>query len=700
MSGGPESQERVVAGRYRLRRRLGSGGMGTVWHGEDVVLGRDVAIKEVTFPPGTAAADRETLRERIRREARAAAQLDHSAAVTLHDVVEDGAATYLVMQYVPAETLSEVIDRQGPLTPQQTAQVGLAVLGALRAAHERGIVHRDVKPSNVLLSGHGHTSLGRVFLTDFGIALSAGDPSLTSTGVILGSPGYMAPERARGALAGPESDLWSLGATMFTAVEGRAPYVGDDVQATLSAVMVGDHAPYMRAGPLRPVLSQLLERDPSKRITATQLENALVAIASSPVSRSPVAAWPPPPDVTDPDVAAETALLRIGSNGAAPLAAAAKDNQLPTSSSNRRTPARQMSWRLRLAILVAAALVAVGLFWTVSPDDDDSSSDPGAATTAPSQNPTSVPLSAAPATSAPPASGGVSDPEPTTDAASPSSTTAPTVSAPRTTEQAPSTIPATSPPPTAAPEVLPPLPATAQTSSEQLRATIDALDDLTAAQLVAAGADADEVLESLRQIDSLEGGPRSSAAVVANTSAAASVVAGDLDPTVGDRVRDVLDNVARPDRLVDLVQLAETDPPALGERGRAVHWLLHSLDHQVPAGETSARAAELLQFVTEGVDEGELSGAFATAAVPTLQELADPAAFEELRALLADVERDPGAIGPAQQQVVESLRALTELPVFPQGNTASDLVALLRQDGQVTPAFRDVAVPLLLPLVR
>ncbi|MDQ4038069.1 MAG: serine/threonine protein kinase, partial [Actinomycetota bacterium] len=311
MAGGLHNGERVVANRYRLHERLGSGGMGTVWRGEDVVLGRDVAVKEVTFPFGTSGAEREVLRERIRREARAAARLDHPGVVTLHDVVEEGLATYLVMQYVPAQTLSEFIARNGPLSPHQTALVGLAVLGALRAAHARGILHRDVKPSNVLLSKQDESALDRVLLTDFGIASSPGDSRLTTTGLVIGSPGYIAPERARGGVPGPASDLWSLGATLFTAVEGHPPYDAGDPVATLAAVLVGEHAPYVRAGPLQPVLDRLLERNPAERMGAAEAKQALDEVAASPLNRASMVLLPPSPDAIHPKAAAETVVLHL-----------------------------------------------------------------------------------------------------------------------------------------------------------------------------------------------------------------------------------------------------------------------------------------------------------------------------------------------------------------------------------------------------
>lgn len=277
-----ETVERTVAGRYRLLDRLGSGGMGTVWRAQDVVLGRDVAVKEVTFPPGVSDEEREVLRERTRREARAAARLDHPSAVTVYDVAEEDGIPFLVMELVEARTLSEVIRTDGPLSPHRTAEVGLAVLGALEAAHAQGILHRDVKPSNVLLREDG-----RVVLTDFGIATFTGDSSITSTGLLLGSPSYMAPERAKGEQPGPPSDLWALGATLFTAVEGRAPFDKGEPLPTLTAVVTGDHAPYVAAGPLAPVLDGLLEKDPALRSDAATACRSLQEVLDGAATAQP-----------------------------------------------------------------------------------------------------------------------------------------------------------------------------------------------------------------------------------------------------------------------------------------------------------------------------------------------------------------------------------------------------------------------------
>ncbi len=357
---------RLVAGRYRLLSPLGSGGMGTVWRAQDEVLGRGVAVKEVLFPPGLSAQDRDVLRERTRREARAAARLDHPSAVTVFDVVEEAGSPFLVMELVEARPLSEVVRTEGPLTAAATARVGLALLGALELAHRHGIVHRDVKPGNVLLS-HGADDTGRVVLTDFGIASSVGDSSITSTGLLLGSPSYIAPERARGLPPEPASDLWSLGATLFTAVEGRPPYDGGDPLTTVTAVVTGEHAPFERAGPLREVLEGLLEREPSRRLTAVAARRMLERVAAE-QDPSPTMALrvPPPRHVPAPSALSErTSALPLSqvSAAAAPAPAAsapqphrpAWDRPAPVA---RRRRSRGPTLVVGL-VLLAAAVVAL-----------------------------------------------------------------------------------------------------------------------------------------------------------------------------------------------------------------------------------------------------------------------------------------------------------------------------------------------------
>ncbi len=267
---------RVVAGRYVLGRLLGRGGMGSVWLAHDRVLGRDVAVKEVTFPLTVSEQERTDLRERTLREARAAARFEHPRVTTVHDVVEEDGRPWIVMEHVPSRSLSEVLEDNGPLPEHRVARIGLDLLEALTAAHRAGIVHRDVKPANVLVD-----DTGRAWLTDFGIATSSGDSSLTGIGVLLGSPPYMAPERGRGEEPGPAADLWSLGATLYAAVQGAPPFERAEAMATLMAVATEPAPAPTRASRLEPVLRGLLVKDPRQRMTAGEaaagLEAALVA---------------------------------------------------------------------------------------------------------------------------------------------------------------------------------------------------------------------------------------------------------------------------------------------------------------------------------------------------------------------------------------------------------------------------------------
>ena len=295
---------RVVAGRYTLRRLLGRGGMGSVWLADDAVLGRDVAIKEVTYPVSLSDEERRSLRERTFREARAAARFEHAQATTVHDVVEEDGRPWIVMEHVPSQSLSELVAEGGPLPVDQAVRIGLDVLDALSAAHRAGIVHRDVKPGNVLVDEHG-----RAWLTDFGIATSVGDQHLTQHGVVLGSPPYIAPERARGDEPGPPADLWAFGATLYTAVAGNPPFERTDAISTLLAVTSEEPPPLPAAPSLEPVLRALLRKDPAERMTAEQAAVALRQVLASAAEgrivrpdpgqaappRAPEPAPPPPP---------------------------------------------------------------------------------------------------------------------------------------------------------------------------------------------------------------------------------------------------------------------------------------------------------------------------------------------------------------------------------------------------------------------
>ncbi|MFI6299354.1 protein kinase [Nonomuraea sp. NPDC050790] len=265
----------LLAGRYRLLSRLGQGGMGIVWLALDELLRQEVAVKEVRLPPDLDAAERTGLAERTLREARAAARLrSHPGIVTVHDVVLDGGRPWIVMELVRGRSLDRVVAEQGPLPPRQVAAIGARVLEALGAAHASGILHRDVKPANVML-----TDDGRVLLTDFGIASVAGDAVLTQTGLLTGSPGYIAPERLRGEADGPLADLWSLGATLFAAVEGTAPFARQNPAASMAAVLMQEPPLARRAGPLAPVLAALLEKDPARRCPPEQAATWLTTLA-------------------------------------------------------------------------------------------------------------------------------------------------------------------------------------------------------------------------------------------------------------------------------------------------------------------------------------------------------------------------------------------------------------------------------------
>ncbi|WP_089337703.1 serine/threonine-protein kinase [Blastococcus mobilis] len=326
MSADTGRDDRVVAGRYALSDVLGRGGMGTVWLATDQVLERKVALKEVTFSIDLTEEERTILRERTMREARAAARLDHPHVTTVYDVVEEAGKPWLVMEHVAAHSLQEVLEEHGPLPPAAVARIGLDVLDALDAAHEAGIVHRDVKPGNVLVAADGHACL-----TDFGIATTTGDSSLTTQGALIGSPSYMAPERANGEEPRPPVDIWSLGATLYAAVEGRPPFNRGEAMATLMAVVSEHPAPMLRAGPLEPVLHGMLTKDPARRSTARsvrpQLEAVLAGRAADPAAPSPPAEAPPaeaPPPLSAPGRLPGDSVERIDSDDLRKLASASR----------------------------------------------------------------------------------------------------------------------------------------------------------------------------------------------------------------------------------------------------------------------------------------------------------------------------------------------------------------------------------------
>ncbi|MFB7494099.1 serine/threonine-protein kinase [Streptomyces sp. NPDC056161] len=264
----------LIAGRYRIAESIGSGGMGRVWRAHDEVLHRAVAIKELTAALYVSDSDQAVLLARTRAEARAAARINHSAVVTVHDVLEHDGRPWIVMELVEGNSLADEVKERGRVEPTEAARIGIWVLRALRAAHAAGVLHRDVKPGNVLLGRDG-----RVLLTDFGIAQIEGDSTITRTGEVVGSVDYLAPERVRGHDPGPSSDLWALGATLYTAVEGRSPFRRTSPLSTMQAVVEEEAGDPVHAGPLGPVITALLSKDPADRPDMGEAEQMLAEAA-------------------------------------------------------------------------------------------------------------------------------------------------------------------------------------------------------------------------------------------------------------------------------------------------------------------------------------------------------------------------------------------------------------------------------------
>src|ERR1700759_3189927 len=268
---------RVIAGRYRLQSPIGRGAMGVVWRARDQLLDRDVAIKEVHIADTLTEAERATAFQRTLREAKTAARLNHPAVVTVYDVAEDGGRPWIVMQLVHAQSLDQVLATSGPLSPRRAADMARQLLSALSVAHAAGVMHRDVKPSNGLLGRDD-----RAVLTDFGIATFADDPKLTQTGMVMGSPGFTAPERIRGEDASPASDLWSLGATIYAAVEGHGPFERRGGAITTMSAIINENAPEApTAGALGPVIAALPRREPADRPDAAAAARMITNVLPS-----------------------------------------------------------------------------------------------------------------------------------------------------------------------------------------------------------------------------------------------------------------------------------------------------------------------------------------------------------------------------------------------------------------------------------
>ncbi len=404
----------MVGGRYRLLRTIGRGGMGTVWQAHDEVLGRDVAVKEILPPPDLTDPEREVFAVRTFREARAAGRVAHPGVATVYDVLEENGHPWIVMQLVRSRTLGELIREDGPMSPLEAADIGLQLLEALRAAHAAGVLHRDVKPDNVLLAEDG-----RAVLTDFGIATTEDEAPVTSTGVLLGTPAFMAPERAAGSQAQPSSDLWSLGVTLYMAVEGHSPFQRDNPLATLGAVLHAEPEPLARAGVLGPVLLGLLRKDPAERMSLEEAEQRLAAIltGAAPERTGPLAE----PGVTGPGAMAlgATGPGATGPGATGPGGTGPGGTGPGATGPGGASPRRR--GRLPLAVIAAGALVVAavtgGAAWWSSGQARDPRQSPGPApavvTAGPStRNPstgtpqltsTPSPADSSPADSSPPA---------------------------------------------------------------------------------------------------------------------------------------------------------------------------------------------------------------------------------------------------------------------------------------------------------
>ncbi|WP_199589138.1 serine/threonine-protein kinase [Blastococcus sp. TF02A-26] len=444
----------LVSGRYRLLAQIAGGGMGTVWRARDELLGRQVAVKQI-LPPADAGPELiDQQRQRALREGRIAARLSHPHAISVYDVATDGGQPWLVMEYLPSRSLAQVLFDDGPLRPDQVAQIGAQVADALAATHAAGIVHRDVKPANVLV-GQGGDVEGLVKITDFGISHAIGDVTLTQTGQITGTPAFLAPEVAQGVEMSEASDVFSLGATLYTCLEGQPPFgMDDNALRLLHRVAQGSVRPPGRAGSLTAPLMEMLVDDPGARPTMERVRDRLVRLAagrdgdpttvllartdlraapgrsrtaSLPVDEAPVRAAPPPPPTPppppprtlagpapEPAAAPDPTPTPTPDPPAAPAPAAAPDREparavAPAAARPRRDRRR---WPLLVAGLVLLLLVGGGVTWFAlanGGDGDDPSADRPASSSEPTA-PTSSETEETPTTS------GVDEDEPTSSA--------------------------------------------------------------------------------------------------------------------------------------------------------------------------------------------------------------------------------------------------------------------------------------------
>lgn len=354
--------QRRVAGRYRLVQVIGRGASGVVWRAVDESLDRPVAVKEIPTRGGMHSQEPHEIQARLLREARASAKISHPGATQVYDVLSSGEVLYLVMELLDGASLDDVVKRQGPMDPRVAASIGADVAGALAAAHAAGVIHRDVKPANVLLLADN-----RGKLTDFGLAALAGDTRLTATGIVLGSPAYMAPEQARGSRPGPAADVWGLGATLYFLLEGSPPFNRGAPLPTLTAVLEDPVPVSSRAGPLEPVMTLLLNKNPGIRPDAASVADWLQQVGAG----EPVAEAPPPAPRADTPLQTRTAApsrapSRPQPAEGRPSAVPAPEGGRPapgaSAGSRRRSPrvgVRPQPEQIRLIAIGVAALFAV-----------------------------------------------------------------------------------------------------------------------------------------------------------------------------------------------------------------------------------------------------------------------------------------------------------------------------------------------------
>jgi len=433
----------LIADRYRLLRRIGSGGMGVVWEAQDERLERRVAVKQLYRQAGATPREAELANQRAMREARLTARLQHPHAVSVFDAVEQDGQLWLVMQFVPSITLAAVLQEGGPLQPEEAAKVGAQVASALAAAHAVGIVHRDVKPGNILIAEDG-TAL----ISDFGISRSLGDATLTSGGMIHGTPAYLAPEVARGGDANFASDVFSLGSTLYTALEGSPPFGSDEnTMALLHRVASGQFRPPQRSGALTSVIMNMLSVDPEARPSMSAVAESLGQVRSSSEQTVPINAPEPAPIAEKDDLTAKigppTGAQVDLQQAAAPSSTEPPDSlAAPAVAGEDQRPPEPRRRRGLVAAMALLVLIGIGIVLTTLLVNDRRAADPAAGsgqstsaaparTTAPTTtSPTSSAPATRPATSAPQQAPSPKSPAPTksrTQSQAPPATSAPTV---------------------------------------------------------------------------------------------------------------------------------------------------------------------------------------------------------------------------------------------------------------------------------